>query len=1068
MLQRLLPTLSVLLIAMTQAALAFERDQAHIVNDGWQLALTPPLTETVRDRTARPDWPYLSPEIHDLVSPGDNRKAPDTGWIAAETGRAWEHYGGPGYNEAGWYLNVMEIPAELRSVEGGRLWLEFDAVSTAAAVWCNGHYLGGHVGDYSRWRVELTEYITEDPSCEILVYVDELPFHTTQGFLSMIAPHHGGIWQDVRLYVTGPASIVTDSLKVEPFREDGRMFVYLDLDTQVPMDELDVVAFIAPKADNVDVFEHEVEVEFLEIEEGTATFMLVPDYEFESWSPDNPQLYAIYVALRSKGETDGRQLYHDSAAGSFGYREIRMEGHQVLLNGEPIRVRSALQWGYYPGVFGPLPSPEQVREEFAYIKSLGFNAETVCLVNMPDYFYDIADEMGILIWQEYPSWHVKFQPGEERTLLRQYGDFVRRDRHHPSIIMRSLSVEAGVEDWDVMSRLHNQVQAMCGTPVQDNNSWFSHSRPEYTDWYGEDNYFNNYQWERHLIERLPGQLLEHPDKPYIIGESLLCNTWVDADSMAAEVLHPTQKHLDWAAADYLGNQGEADWPWWFPSCFDSVLEINAQLREFYSGRLPEGEDIVNDYLLPQSTRAALNLRRFQIELLSASPRYAGYTLNVVRDMPLIRAGLLDDLGRPRWTAADWDWHGEQTQSPIELDAAGNILSGSSDDLLLHPANGSEIRTEPFLVMEEGYMDMHALLGHLPDARFATEAEIYETAGIDSPVVVSSVLTHGLVDYIGTGGRVILLTGKLPGALGAHPHFFWRDALFVPPVGPFGNPVDNQATANQIVDWQGYDLNRTSGNVIPVDALGIRNDVDPLIRLFDTHDLSEVQVFDQLWGTRIGRGTLVASSIDMSTHASQWVLARLVSYMELQRHVALPAEEQPSMLLYAEMDWPRSELSIEQAHKLAVRRANGIIDITPGWRFSLDEAEQGETLGWQQAGFDDSGWDMLDAGKGWESAGYSYDGMAWYRRELEIPANWADGQVRLVAEGIDDAYTVFVNGEAVATHGSYTEHELTVWLQQTVTDITAALRFGEVNSIAIQVMDITGQGGIWRPIYLAVD
>src|SRR5690606_21973786 len=126
--------------------------------------------------------------------------------IPAETGRAWEHYGGPGYNQAGWYLNVIDIPQEFKSVGGGRLWLEFDAVATAAAVWCNGHYLGGHVGDYARWRVELTEYLTEDPSFEILVYVDELPFHTTQGFLSMIAPHHGGIWQDVRMYVTGPAS----------------------------------------------------------------------------------------------------------------------------------------------------------------------------------------------------------------------------------------------------------------------------------------------------------------------------------------------------------------------------------------------------------------------------------------------------------------------------------------------------------------------------------------------------------------------------------------------------------------------------------------------------------------------------------------------------------------------------------------------------------------------------------------------------------------------------------------------------------------------------------------------
>ncbi|MCB1186519.1 beta galactosidase jelly roll domain-containing protein [bacterium] len=1063
--------LTLLMLIPLHAAYAFGRDHAYIVNEGWQLALTDPLTDIVRDRQARPDWPYLSPEIHDLVSPDDNRKAPDTGWLPAETGRAWEHYGGPGYNGAGWYLNVIDIPQDYYGSGMGRLWLEFDAVSTAAAVWCNGHYLGGHVGDYTRWRVELTEYLTEDPSFEILVYVDELPFHTTQGFLSMIAPHHGGIWQDVRMYVTGPACAVTDSLHIQPDPVDGNVHLSFDLDTQVPMDQLEVQVFMAPLAEDKDIFEHEVQVLDLEIAEGTVLFHVRLDDEPVLWSPDNPQMYGIYIALRDREAVGEQHFYHDAFGSTFAFRTIEMVGHQVLLNGEPIHVRSGLQWGYYPGLFGPVPQPGELRNEFAYLKSLGFNSETVCLVNMPDYYYDIADEMGVLIWQEYPSWHVKFQPGEERTLQRQYSAFLRRDRHHPSIIMRSLSVEAGVEDWDVMSRLYDTVSSMCDTPVQDNNSWFSHSRPEYTDWYGEDNYFNNYQWERHLVERLPKQLLDYPDKPYIIGESLLCNTWVDADKLLQDLEQPLSSdytYRDYTPGDYLGNDNGSQWPWWFPSCFDSVLSINDELRGFYAGRLPEGEDIVNDYLLPQSTRASLNLREFQIRMLFASPRYAGYTVNVVRDMPLIRAGLIDDLGYPRWFGDDWDWHGEDTEPAIRLDLDGNIISGSSDDLLLHPADGSEIRTEPFLVMEEGYLDLHEMLGSLPDGSFATQAEILAMDPATAPPVVSSVLTHDLVEFMQAGGRVFLVTSKMPGALGAMPHFFWRDALFVPPVGPFGNPVEMQATANQVVDWQGYDLNRTSGNVIPVDTLGIRNDVDPLIRLFDTHDLSEVQVFDQLWGTHIGDGTLVASSIDMSTHASHWILARIISYLELQRRMDQLLEDKPSVMLYPEMDWPHTSLSLEQAHGLAVARANGIIDITPGWHFSLDQDGQGESLGWQAAGFDDSAWDMIDAGKGWESAGYSYDGLAWYRRSLTIPADWQGGKVRLVAEGIDDAYTVFVNGKPVGTHGSYTEHELTVWLQQTVTDLTDALEYGSENTIAIQVMDITGQGGIWRPIYLAVE
>ena len=50
--------------------------------------------------------------------------------------------------------------------------------------------------------------------------------------------------------------------------------------------------------------------------------------------------------------------------------------------------------------------------------------------------------------------------------------------------------------------------------------------------------------------------------------------------------------------------------------------------------------------------------------------------------------------------------------------------------------------------------------------------------------------------------------------------------------------------------------------------------------YDTHDLTEVQVFDQLFATRCGKGMLMVSSLDHSTPAGQWVLGELISYRQL--------------------------------------------------------------------------------------------------------------------------------------------------------------------------------------------
>jgi hypothetical protein len=319
----------------------------------------------------------------------------------------------------------------------------------------------------------------------------------------------------------------------------------------------------------------------------------------------------------------------------------------------------------------------------------------------------------------------------------------------------------------------------------------------------------------------------------------------------------------------------------------------------------------------------------------------------------------------------------------------------------------------------------------------------------SPVVITTVLTDALADYMQRGGAVILLASKWPGALGSYPHYFWRDAVFAPPVGPF-----THGECARLIDLHQYDLNEHKNDVIPVEALGIAGSVDPMLRLLETHDMRNVGILDQLFATKVGDGLLVASSLDHENTAGQWVLQRLARF-------AFDWTLDPSPA------FPVTELDSAVLEDLAVARANGIMGLEQ-WRFKLDEEQVGEGQGWMEPGYDRSSWDGIRAGRSWEGQGYSYDGMAWYVKEIDVPENWADGRITLVADGIDDAYTVWINGEPVETHGSFTVHEETVWLKQTTTDLTGVLVPGEVNTIALQVVDIVGGGGVYKPIYLAVE
>ncbi len=1018
-----------------------------------------------------------------------NEKTPlGEDWMKAPVPSAWELFADEDFNGVGWYRKTFEGPEDWR---GMRVWLEFDAVSTVATAYVNGQEVGTHTGDYVRFRFEITDAIRFGERNEVTVRVDEFVGHVTQGFLSVISLHHGGIWGDVRIYATGELAIGVNGIYADADPDRESVAVTVAFDGEVEGGRFPYELWITPADSSQRVADV---IDFADVRTGEFSNVLHVSSP-RLWEPGNPGLYKLHVRLLNiKGELS------DEACVTFAFRKVEADGEYLKLNDRPITFRAALDWGYYRDKVAPAPEESTIRRQFAELKKLGFNGVKLVLVMMNPVYYDIADEMGILLWQEYPLWHMPIDKTTRDELMRMYEEFYKQDRNHPSIILRSITCESGGVDQEVMGDLYQLGKRIIpGSLLEDNSSWLWLSNPEYADYWDEHPYLTNPQWVRY-IENLDNLMAEREPKPFLLGEAMAFNTWIDTEALL-QVVGDTR-------------------PWWLPRVFDSAVRIESQLtRQYRRGAVQR--------LLKDSMRYALLHRKFQIELFRTRPGDTGYVVNVIRDMPLIRAGLYDDLERLRWTAEDWKFQSDVAltlKSPewrrgFFLDeevALGLFISnfGARDIMkptisqkakLLSDSEGGRVVLVPMLeggavtriaqgevarleasvikvsggrgpvacdyeagvegiaenswriwfftrpdwawqgkkgvyVHAPGYSDMTA---YMPGVGVWDETK--EELPANARVIFSDVLTRKILDFVNGGGKAIILASNWPGAFGAIEHSYWRDVPFLP------RTVWSEMEAQAILEMQSYDLVKSYSMVVPTGEAGIAEKVQPLLRLLDTHDLSEVAIYDQLFETGIGRGVLAVASLDFSTPAGQWLLSRIVD--------RLLTTEPPITI----------SLTYEEAKAFSVPSPYALIPLLGNWKFALDPDDVGVEEGWYLPDYEDSAWRDLAVARHWEGFGINYDGWAWYRRSVEIPAEFAGSDVELIAEGIDDVYGVYVNGSFVQFHGDMDlgHPEGSVWLKRTVTKVGDFLNPGQRNLIAIRVLDWTGAGGIWKPIYLAV-
>jgi hypothetical protein len=321
-------------------------------------------------------------------------------------------------------------------------------------------------------------------------------------------------------------------------------------------------------------------------------------------------------------------------------------------------------------------------------------------------------------------------------------------------------------------------------------------------------------------------------------------------------------------------------------------------------------------------------------------------------------------------------------------------------------------------------------------------------------VLTRVLDTSILDWLDHGGSAVLLPDNQAGSFPLQAHWFLRGSPVLSDhaqaFGTENGPAGWLAPRQMIVELQTFDL---AGDVIP--AIEYVSEMDPLLMLWETHDLDHVKTNGLVFRMPVGsRGQLLVSALRHegdNNPAGRYLLHQMLT--ALADHT-LPAPE---------ADDPRGLRNLVRLREEAAERRINLETIR--WKFRPDPSEEGVSEQWNSPETADHDWETLRIDGHWESQGYpTLDGWAWYRHTLEIPADWPEGGTWLRFTGVDDYYDLYINGEKAGSGGDIEKRE-TAFDLTTSHEITRHVRPGEPLVIAVAVYDWYGAGGIFRPVEL---
>ena len=335
------------------------------------------------------------------------------------------------------YKKRITIPADFE-----RVILQFDGVYSTARVWVNGAFVRDHSGGFTRWECDITPFVVAGETAMLTVKVTDKADEIS--YAGGYAKHPiGGILRDVHLLAL-------------PTRYPKQLTIVTDLDDNYEHAMLRISGKLDDRAKNATIKLHladpngknvALENSVVEINDDDAFVVDNPVQSPDKWDAEHPNLYTLTVSYFENKRLLFQKKYR------FGFREIKVDGNKLLVNGAPVKLRGACRHDIHP-LLGRVSTPDYELKDVLLAKEANINFIRTSHYPPSDNFLRLCDEQGVYVEDETAVCFVgthrtkAYRPGATQNdanytkkYLSQLEEMVQNHKNHPSVIIWSIGNE---------------------------------------------------------------------------------------------------------------------------------------------------------------------------------------------------------------------------------------------------------------------------------------------------------------------------------------------------------------------------------------------------------------------------------------------------------------------------------------------------------------------------------------------------------------------------------------------------------------------------------------------------